>query len=199
MRSLARQHGYSLIDTLAVVALIGVMSAMVIPITGGALRSHRINADTTSLKHSVGLAKMRAAAQFTRARVRVDLAANTYRVQVWDKDAAAWVDDGGPIVTGTGVTFGFGVLDTPPPDTQVDIDMSPPCTDGTTPDADEINGTACIVFNSRGLPVDRDGILFGGHALYLTSETGASAVTVTATPLVRAWMSPSKKAQWIEH
>jgi type II secretory pathway pseudopilin PulG len=197
MRSLARQHGYSLIDTLAVVALIGVMSAMVVPITGGALRSHRINADTAALKHSVGLAKMRAAARFTRARVRVDLAANTHRVQVWDKDAVAWVDDGGPISTSTGVTFGFGVLDTPPPNTQIDIDMSPPCTPGDDAD-DPIDGTACIIFNSRGLPVDADGNLFGGHALYLTSANGASAVTVTATPLVRAWMSPPKEAAWVE-
>ena len=114
MRSLGRQHGYSLIDLLAVVGIIGVVGAMAVPITDGALRSHRIHADTAALKHSVGTAKMRASAQFTRARVRVDLATNSHRVQIWDKDAAAWVDDGGPIPTSTGVTFGFGVLDTPP-------------------------------------------------------------------------------------
>ncbi len=151
MRSLGRQHGYSLIDLLAVVGIIGVVGAMAVPITDGALRSHRIHADTAALKHSVGTAKMRASAQFTRARVRVDLATNSHRVQIWDKDAAAWVDDGGPIPTSTGVTFGFGVLDTPPEDTQNDIGMSPECTASTTDD-DPIDGTACIVFNSRGFP-----------------------------------------------
>ena len=75
--------------------------------------------------------------------------------------------------------------------------MSPECTASTTDD-DPIDGTACIVFNSRGLPIDSNGNLFGGHALYLTSRDGASAVTVTATPLVRAWISPPKEAKWAE-
>jgi type II secretory pathway pseudopilin PulG len=197
MKAVAWEDGYSLIDILVAMLVACLLAVIAVPITQGSIRSQRIKGDTATLKHAVGLAKMRASSLFTRARLRVDLDADTYRVQIWDKTAAAWVDDGATMRTSPGVSFGFGDLADPPPNTQVAIAMSPECTDGLTAD-DAIADTACIVFNSRGLPVDSDGAVFGGHALYLIGDMGASAVTVTATPLVRAWVSPPKEASWGE-
>ena len=37
---------------------------------------------------------MRAAAKYTRSRVRVDLATETFYLQSWDKTANAWVTEG---------------------------------------------------------------------------------------------------------
>ena len=198
MRAIAGDQGFSLIDVLAVVALIGVLAAMTIPITGGTLSAQRLKGDAQSVKNLVALAKIRASSQFTRARVRVDLDTNSYGLQVWDKTASVWVPEGGTHRTSARVTFGYGNLATPPPDTQVAIGLSPVCTDGVTADANPIPGTACVIFNSRGLPVDGDGALFPRHALYLTGEAGVYATTVTATPLIRSWRSRSDTAAWTE-
>jgi prepilin-type N-terminal cleavage/methylation domain-containing protein len=198
MRDIDRQRGFSLIDVLAVIALFSVIVAMTIPITGGALTGHRLKGDAQGVKNLVALAKMRASSRFTRARVMVNLSTNTYVLQVWDRTANVWASEGTASRTTTGVTFGVGGLTTPPPDTQIVIALSPECTDGVDATAAILPDTACIIFNSRGLPVDRDGTLFPRHALYLTGEAGVYATTVTATPLIRSWRSPSNAPTWTE-
>lgn len=190
-----REDGYSLLELLVVVGLIGVLSAIAIPISDTSLNANRLKGDADAVRNLVGLAKMRASSRFTRARVLVDLSANSYVLQVWDKTANAWVNDGAPARTSTGVSFGFGTLVAPPPNTQVNIAMSPQCTNGLTP-AGAIANTACITFNSRGLPIDAAGLLYARHALYLQSPIGVFATTVTSTPLIRFWSSPNGNAVW---
>jgi prepilin-type N-terminal cleavage/methylation domain-containing protein len=192
-----RERGYSLIEVMLVVGLIGIISAMVVPISETSLKSSRLKRDADSVRHLVGLAKMRASSQFTRSRVMVDLGANTFVLQIWDRTNNVWVDDGGMNATSTGVTFGFGTLAAAPPNTQVNIEMSPLCTTGVTA-ANTIANTACVSFNSRGLPIDSAGALYPRHALYLGGETGVFATTVTSTPLVRFWWSPRNTAVWTE-
>lgn len=184
-----RQDGYSLLEMVAALGLIGVLAAFVIPITDASIRGGRLRGDASVIRNLIGLAKMRASAQFTRARVYADLGANTYVLQVWDKTAAAWVDDGGINQLSSDVTFGFGALTAPPPNTQVLIAQSPECSIDLTVGG-IIANTACVVFNSRGLPVDADGNLFPRHALYVTGTDGVFATTVTTTPLIRFWSSP---------
>lgn len=192
---ISRQDGYSLIDLLAVLGLIGVLAAIAVPVSDTSLKANRLKGDADAVRNLVGLAKMRASSRFTRARVFVDLSANSYGLQVWDKTANAWVNDGAPARTSTGVSFGFGSLTAPPPNTQVNIALSPPCTNGLTA-AGAIANTACIIFNSRGLPVDATGLLYARHALYLRGEIGVFATTVTSTPLIRFWSSPNGNAAW---
>jgi Tfp pilus assembly protein FimT len=191
----SRQDGYSLIDLMMVVGLIGVISAIAIPISDTSLKTNRLKGDADAVRNLVGLAKMRASSRFTRARVFVDLSTNSYGLQVFDKTAGAWVNDGATARTSTGVAFGFGTLAAPPPNTQVNIAMSPTCTGGLTA-AGAIANTACITFNSRGLPVDAAGVLFARHALYLRGDIGVFATTVTSTPLIRFWSSPNGTAVW---
>jgi prepilin-type N-terminal cleavage/methylation domain-containing protein len=196
------ERGYTLIEMMLVVGLIGVISAFVIPITNTSINGSRLRGDAAIIRNLVGLAKMRASARFTRARVYADLGnplANppvqgTVVLQVWDKTAngnlGAWVNDGGINQLSTGVTFGFGGVTTPPPNTQVNILQSPPCTDGIDAAANLVANTACVTFNSRGLPVDRDGNLYPRHALYVTGDDAVFATTITTTPLIRFWSSP---------
>ena len=94
-----------------------------------------------------------------------------------------------------GISFGWGDLDEPPPKTQDDASSSPPtCVDK---DGDDIDKTACIMFNSRGIPIDKDNSPIGGNAFYLTDGTGVRAITVTATPLIRRWWSSASDAGWV--
>jgi prepilin-type N-terminal cleavage/methylation domain-containing protein len=191
----SRQHGYTLVEMMMAIGLIAVVSATVIPITDTSLKNSRLRGDADSVRNMIGLAKMRASSQFTRARVNADLNANTYALEVWNKAAATWVNESGTRPLGTGVSFGFNGLDAPPPNTQVEIGLSPPCSADLTA-AGAIDGTACIIFNSRGLPIDADGNLYPRHALYLNGDIGVFGVTVTQTPLIRLWASPNDEAVW---
>jgi prepilin-type N-terminal cleavage/methylation domain-containing protein len=188
-------RGYTLIELLLVLGLMGVVCAMVIPITSSSIKGNRLRGDANAIRNFVGLAKMRASSQSTRARVYADLGTNSYALEVWDRTDKAWVNESGTRRLAAGVTFGFLPLATPPPDTQVEIAMSPACTPGLTATG-AVEKTACITFNSRGLPVDADGKLFPKHALYLQGDLGVFATTVTQTPLIRLWSSPSTTAFW---
>ena len=72
---MSRQHGYSLLELMVALAIIGVVTATVIPITDTQLKASRLKSDADAVRNLVGLAKMRASSRFTRARVRVDLGA----------------------------------------------------------------------------------------------------------------------------
>lgn len=194
MRRARQQNGFTLTELLVVVGLIGVLGAISLPMIGSSLASEGLKADAQALGNLVGLAKMRASAGATRARVRAHLSDGTFMLERWDRTAGAWVVEGGLRSSYRTVSFGFAGLPTPPPNTQAAIGMSPPCRValGTA----TIGNTACIIFNSRGLPIDGDGAIFGGHGIYLTDGAIVYGVTVTATPRIRLWVSPATGANW---
>lgn len=196
----AREGGFSIIDILMVVALIGIIAAIAVPVTGSAVSGQRFNNDSQALTNLVGLAKMRASAAYTRARVRANTTAGTFALERWDKTTNAWVTEGTVTPLSLGVTFGFGTVGTAPPNTQTTIGFSGACRVGLTTATATIANTACIVFNSRGLPVDGAGLPFGGHAIYLTDGRAVAGTTVTATPRIRRWWTPAHLAtpEWRE-
>ena len=57
-----------------VVGLIGVISAIAVPMFGNALANFRLSGDARSVSNAVAVAKMRAASDFSRVRLYVDLA-----------------------------------------------------------------------------------------------------------------------------
>ena len=194
---LRRQEGFSLIDMLAAILVIGIVSAMALPATGSSLAAHRFRGDGQAVSNLLALAKMRAAARFSRARLFVNVSNNSYVMQTFDKTAASWVDDGGVMQLSRGVTFGFGPIAAAPPNTQDAIGLSSACTDD---DDAVVPNTACVVFNSRGVPIDTAGAPIGGNAIYLTDGVGVYAITVTATPLIRMWWTANRGAtpHWVE-
>jgi prepilin-type N-terminal cleavage/methylation domain-containing protein len=186
------ERGYTLIEMMMVVGIIGVVGAMVLPITESSLRGGRLRGDAAIIRNLVGVAKMRASARFTRSRVYADLGARTYVLQVWSKASptCCWVNDGGINQLSTGVNFGFAEVQTPPPNTQVNIIQSPLCTTGLSIAGGTTPNTACVTFNSRGLPIDGNGTLYPRHALYVTGADAVFATTITTTPLIRFWSTP---------
>jgi hypothetical protein len=142
--------------------------------------------------------------------VYADLTDNASQLQVWNKAAGCWVADGDPnngCITYTssapsgpavlplsqGDTYGFGTLTQGPTPGQATIGQATQCLDNT---AAAIAGTACIVFNSRGIPVDNTNAPIGTGAFYLTNGTLVNGVTVSATGSIQAWSSSASTASW---
>lgn len=196
MRTVTRQHGFSTLELLATLGIVGVVAAITVPSTSRTLADLRLSGDARGVHNAVALAKMRAAAHYTRERLYVDRTTNTYHLEFWDKTAGDWVDEVDPTITlQSGVNFGFGDIASAPPNTQSSLAMSPPCKTKTGTD---ISNTSCIVFNSRGIPIDGSGNITGNSALYVTDGSATYGVTLSATPLIRLWWSKADEAKWVK-
>ena len=192
------ERGYTLIDTLIVIAIVCLVAAIALPQTTSTMDGYKLKGNAQAINNLVGLAKMRAAAQFSRARVYADLNARTFRLQVWNKTTNQWVDDGGTIGLADGVRFGFTGITQPPPNSQAAITQSPACTNDAGAD---IANTVCISFNSRGMPVNNAlppaGAVTGNSGLYVTDGSAVYGTTVSMTPLIKSWWSPARDNAWV--
>jgi Tfp pilus assembly protein FimT len=189
--------GFSLVELVAFMAVIVVLAAFVLPFTRSTLGALNLGHDARALSAAVALAKMRAAADFTQARARADLTTGTFQVERWVKAGTpGWVAEGTVTALSAGSTFGFAGLATAPPSTQAAIAQAPACLDDA---GAEIAGTACIVFNSRGVPVDETNAPFGGGAIYINDGAAVFSVTASAGGLVRLWRAYVGDATWALH
>ena len=68
-----------------VVAIIGVLAAITVPMSGNAIRYIKVSGDARDLANATAVTKMRAAAKFTQARLYIDITGKTYYVQTYDK------------------------------------------------------------------------------------------------------------------
>lgn len=182
--------GFSAVEVLTVMGIIAVAASMAAPLMGNMLANFRINGDMRGLAQSAAVAKMRAAATFSSARVYVDLVAETYRVETWQKPAAGnpgqWnIEVGTTQPLSAGVNFGFGGIAAAPPNTQATIGQAPQCRTAANV---AIANTACVVYNSRGLPFNpATGAPDTSGAFYVSDATVVYAVTVSATGMQRTW------------
>ena len=175
-----------MLEIIVVVGIIGVIGAIAAPLFNNAIAGFRLSGDARGVSNALAVAKMRAASDFSRVRLYVDLSARTHRIQAFDKTSAicCWVTQGGITSLSTGVSFGYGVATTPPPNTQGTIGQAPLCTDDTGAD---ILNTACIMFDSRGVPINNSFAPTGIDAIYLTDGAEVYGVTIAATGLLRMW------------
>jgi Tfp pilus assembly protein FimT len=182
--SIRSTQGFSSIELLIVLIITGTIAAIGVPIGGSTLADFRLSGDAHALANSAALAKMRAAAQFSRARLYVDLTAGSHHLEVQKTGTLAWVADGGSTQLNPRTTLGFGAVNTPPPNTQATIAQAPACLDAA---GHAIAHTACVVFNSRGIPVDATGAPIPTGAIYVAGEAGVYGVTISATGQIQLW------------
>jgi prepilin-type N-terminal cleavage/methylation domain-containing protein len=205
-----RQAGFSLLEMMIVVAVSIIITAIAVPSFLNTTAFLRAAGDLRSVNALTAQAKMRAAAEFTHARVFADLNANTYQLQVWNKASSCWVSEAnsastcvtysGSHPTGTvinlsqGDTFGFGSISPGPTPGQSTIQQAAACRNDAN--SSNIGNTACIVFNSRGIPIDSSNAPIATGALYLTNGTVVNGVTVSATGSIQPWSTPASSANW---
>jgi prepilin-type N-terminal cleavage/methylation domain-containing protein len=216
-RKAARQNGFSFLELLIVMAIAVVAAAFAVPAYTSITRYLRIAGDARDLNAAINEAKMRAASGFTRSRVYADLAANTFRVDVWNKtlngglgcfqavnDISANVCSS--VATGSvqnlsaGITYGTASVGSAPPNTQTQFAQAPSCVQHNGNAYGLVSGTACITFNSRGIPINPAlGTPVGNDAFYITDNNTLYGVTVGLTGVAQVWTTSASGAAAWEH
>lgn len=212
-------RGFSTLELLIVMMISLVIAALAIPGFNQMRRALRISGDARDLNGAINQAKLQAAADFTDARVFVDLGFNTpnsFHIDVWNKaangGAGCWQvvgDVNNPCYTpgvspvqrlSEGVTFGFAGVGAPPPNTQTNgISQGPRCVPVNGRRVGQVATTACVVFNSRGLSIDPNtGAPTGNDAVYVTDNTQVYGVTVSLTGMSQLWATGANNgnANW---
>jgi prepilin-type N-terminal cleavage/methylation domain-containing protein len=189
----SREDGFSMMEMVVVLAVMGTIAAIAMPVITRALASMRLNGAIRSISNATAATKTKAGAQFTRARLYLDRGANSYHIETYVPGAVPgtgnWVVDGGTTFLPVNVTFNFNPVGTPPANTQLLINHAPACLDNNTPPL-PIANTSCVVFNSRGIPIDNGGGPTTADAVYISDGTAVLAVTVSATGLIGVWATP---------
>ena len=189
--------GYSMAELMIVLGLIALLAAMAFPMIGNILGSFRLTGDVRDVANAVLLTRMQAASNFSRSRLYVDLSVNGYHTEL-KTPTTAWATVGNvTYLSSTNDSYSFGVVSTAPPNTQTTIANAPQCLNNASPPV-AIANTACIVFNSRGIPIDSTGAPTGVDALYLTDGVSVFAVTVSTTSIMRTWRTGATSTpSWI--
>lgn len=196
MSSLRRHdEGFTAIEMLTVAAIVALLGAFAAPMMGNMLGNYRLSGDARGIANATAVAKLRAASDFTQTRIHVNPGAKSYYIEVWQKATNTWVVEGSTTTLAAQDAFGFGAVGAAPPNTQGTIGQATACLDNA---GAAIGGTACILFNSRGLPVDAAGAPVGTGALYVTdNSTAVFGISVAATGMVRTWRTPdSANPSW---
>ena len=198
----SRQNGFSMLELIVVLAISLTVGAIGVVAYQRIATYLRTAGDQRDLNGIVAQAKMDAAANFSHARAYADLNANTFHLEIWNKAGSpafptgCWRTVGdvpanpctvaaSPVYSlSTGNTFGFGAITTPPPNTQAAIAQAAVCTNNT---GGNIANTACIVFNSRGIPIDAAGNPLGTGAFYVNNGSTVFGLTVRATGSALNW------------
>jgi prepilin-type N-terminal cleavage/methylation domain-containing protein len=187
--------GFTLTEMMVVLAIMGTIGAIALPQITRALASMRLNGAIRSIANSAAATKTKASAQFTRARLYVDRGANSYHMEICVPIAGAvparclWTPEGGTTFLPANVTFDFNPVGAAPANTQPAIGHAPLCLDNAVPQL-PIPNTSCVVFNSRGIPVDDAGAPTNLDAVYITDQTAVLGMTVSLTGLIGVWATP---------
>jgi Tfp pilus assembly protein FimT len=209
------QKGFTLIEVAMGATILIIVAGFAVPTFLSIRNTMRLSGDNSSIAGLVVEAKMRAAANFTHARVYADLSASTYRLEIWNKTGGAggtgcWQTDGDTVNACTtassarqklspGVSFGFGNVASPPTNTQTTIGLAPLCYTGVAGQAGNTVTTAqtsCIEFNSRGIPSNpaSNGVADATGAFYVTDGKTVYGITVLAAAATESWFATNTSA-----
>jgi type II secretory pathway pseudopilin PulG len=190
--------GFTMLEILFVVALLMIIAGVGLPYMNSTLAYMRLGGVARSISNATAATKVRSAAKFTRARLFVDLAGKSFHMEVLDTSVVPtphWTADGGTTFLPSSIAFGWGPVATPPPNTQSTIKYATACTDDM---GNPIGNTACIMFNSRGIPIKANLNPEDQDAVYVTDGTTVYGVTVLATGFIGTWHTPSTAAPaWV--
>jgi type II secretory pathway pseudopilin PulG len=192
-----RQLGFSIVELMVVAGTILTLLAIAVSAVASITRNYRIAGDGRNITAVVNLARMRAAADFTHARVYMNLTGSTFHLEIWNKASTCWQTDGdsnactqttSPVTyLSQDDTFGFGSITAGPTAATTTTAQAPVCTVGVAgaSPGSNISNTACIEFNSRGYPVNSANNIVASDAIYVANAQklySAIAVSIAGQP-----------------
>ncbi len=193
-------NGFTLLELMVVLAVLGVVAGVALPYMNRTLGYMRLSGVARSVSNATAATKVRSAAKFTRARLFINLNGNSFHMEILDTNVVFptlphWTADGGTTYLPTSVTFGFGPVAAPPPNTQAAIGQAAAC---TTDAGVAIGNTACVMFNSRGIPIKTNLNPEDQDAIYVTDGINVYGITVLATGFIGTWRTTSVAAPtWV--
>jgi prepilin-type N-terminal cleavage/methylation domain-containing protein len=187
--------GFSAVELLFVVAIVGGLAAIGVPISNAIIDDIKLKGDAQTLSAAIARTKMASSAKFTHSRLRVNLNTGTHRVEMWQRTGVpGWVAGDDEVRLSDRARFGFSTVAAAPPNTQAVIAQAPQCRD----DLDvPIANTACVIFNSRGMSVTPAGPVAPTQAFYLNGNAGVFGVIVGPTGQLQVWRThPAPGSVW---
>src|SRR5262249_47744163 len=202
MKTRRGESGFTILETLIVVALIGVIGTIAVPQVTSLIAYFKLCGDARSVSNGIAVTKMRAASNFSKTRLYVNTAGPWHRAERAHNTVGApphWTAEGGVTYMSSNTNFGWGAVTSAPPNTQATIAQATLCKNDSGVD---VVGTACVIFNSRGVPIAPDvaGVTYTptpNHALYVTDGAEVYGVTVASSGMIRVWRTlPTATPHW---
>lgn len=184
-------RGFSILELMVVILIIGIIAALAIPQAYQALKAYRLHNDAAGLAATMNVARFRATSQYAPYRVHINTANGTYYMERLCGDNTKAPASSDAACTGSSspyTAFSSPLIDGGTQNLSQDDSFTttnpgastcpPPAPQSLTSCAGQTN----FYFNTRGMPVDSSGnpVTGGGRAIYLKNTDGLSdAVVVT--------------------
>jgi prepilin-type N-terminal cleavage/methylation domain-containing protein len=200
-------YGFSMLELLLVVLVIGIIVAMAIPQAYNAMQAYRLHSDAAGIASQMNVARMRAASQYAPYRVVINIGSGTY----WQEKLCGMTTTSADAAC----TSAYKAFTTPQIEggTQYALQRDtfsscrPSSISGSSyPGTIQGDPSPCpdplfIYFNTRGAPVDSLGnpLGNGGAALYIKNQNNlVDAVTVAAGGAVNVYNWDAASGSWIK-
>jgi|GEM_PF-1307824 len=171
--------GFSLVETLIVLAMAAILSAFAVPTLSSAMRDMQLLADARNISSSLNSARLKASSLMIRYRISFDLDNNQWSLERFNEatnnyDLQQDVNELSRGLAGSGITF--------------------KAKSETHPGSFPSGSSNTITFNALGIPIDGSNIPTSDNIIYISKSDTDYAITVTMTGKVQIWKKGD--SQW---